>query len=80
MPSLFSDLAALASKHPVGSFTASSLLSFFVGKKVIFFTTLRRWARSAIDEYYDTKAYRAERKAECEKRIAIARAIVVRER
>jgi hypothetical protein len=80
IPSFLSDLVALGSKHPVGSFTASSVVSFLIGKKIGFVPALKRWARCSIDEYYDTKAYLAERKAACEKRIATARSDLTREK
>ncbi len=80
IPSFLSDLVALGSKHPVGSFTASSFVSYFIGKKMSFLPALKRRVRCSIDEYYDTKAYLAERKAACERRIAVARSDLAHER
>lgn len=80
IPSFLSDLVALGSKHPVGSLSASSFASYLIGKKISFLPALKRWVRCSIDEYYDTKAYLAERKAACERRIAIARSDLAHER
>ncbi len=45
-----------------------------------FLPALKRRVRCSIDEYYDTKAYLAERKAACERRIAVARSDLAHER
>jgi hypothetical protein len=77
--SLLSDLASVAANHAIGSASTATVVGYLLGKKRLL-PTLKHWARSAIDEYYDTKAYLSERKTDCEKRIAQARGSLVRDR